>query len=289
MTSSDNVPGHRVNNIPKYLLWKRLHSLTGLFLVLYLIEHLLVNSQAALMFGEDGVGFVKAVNKIHDLPYLPFIEFFLIGVPIVIHASWGIKYLQTGRPNSYGSTNAAECYLPEYPRNHAYTWQRITSWVLLFLIAGHVIQMRFLEYPLVVKEENKKKYYVRVQEDQGLGSLSKRLDFQIQSHPEESISAKMPLRKGEVLIQSDSFGMAELIMVRETFKSPLMLALYTLLVLSACFHAFNGLWTFMISWGVTLTQTSQKWMRRVANFIMIVVAFWGLAAIFGTYWINLKQ
>ena len=78
-------------------------------------------------------------------------------------------------------------------------------------------------------------------------------------------------------------------MVRETFKMPLMIAIYTILVLSACFHGYNGLWTFMISWGINLTKRSQRHMLRFCIFVMLLVAFFGLAAIFGTYWINLKQ
>jgi len=79
-----------------------------------------------------------------------------------------------------------------------------------------------------------------------------------------------------------------LLVVRETFKWPLMMVLYTIFVLSACFHAFNGLWTSLITWGVSLTERSQKMMRGLANTLMIVVAFLGLAAIWGTYWVNLR-
>lgn len=34
--------------LPSAFIWRRAHSLTGLWLVLFLIEHLLTNSQAAL-------------------------------------------------------------------------------------------------------------------------------------------------------------------------------------------------------------------------------------------------
>ena len=74
--------------IPKAFVKKRIHSITGIFLVLYLIEHLLVNSQAALFIGDNGQGFVHAVNSIDDLPYLPVIEIFLLGVPILAHMWW---------------------------------------------------------------------------------------------------------------------------------------------------------------------------------------------------------
>lgn len=285
--------GYDSPKIPREFVWRRLHSLTGLFLVIYLIEHLLVNSQAALFLGDDGEGFVTAVNNIHELPYLPFLEMGLLGVPILIHAYWGVQYLFTGEQNSYGHIGK-DPYLPEYKRNKAYTWQRITSWILLFLIAAHVIQMRFIDYPWKVRVDGEKEFFVKVQNDPGLETLSKRLHFQIvegtnaPAHWQEKLQSN-PLRENEKGIIAKSFGLAELMMVRETFKSPFMIALYTIFVLSACFHAFNGLWTFMISWGITLSQRSQLWMRRFCNLLMAIVAFWGLAAIWGTYWINLRQ
>lgn len=280
--------------IPKAFLFKRLHSLTGLFLVLYIIEHLLVNSQAALFFGDNGAGFVKSVNDIQNLPYLPLIEFFLIGFPVVIHAIWGIKYALTAQPNSYGQIGN-QVYLPEYPRNHAYTWQRITSWILVVAIGAHVIHMRFLERPEEIRlQQGEKEYLVKLKRDTGLDTLPAKLGFKI--YEEKDIQAhwkpfleKHPLKRGQVVAVANSFGLAELLMVRETFKSPLMIGLYTIFVLSACFHAFNGLWTFMISWGITLTERSRLWMRRLSNLLMIIVLIWGLAAIWGTFWINLRQ
>ena len=60
--------------IPKAFLWRRLHSIAGLWLVIFIISHLFTNSQAALLIGDDGQGFINAVNAIHNLPYLPLIE-----------------------------------------------------------------------------------------------------------------------------------------------------------------------------------------------------------------------
>ena len=97
------------------------------------------------------------------------------------------------------------------------------------------------------------------------------------------------LGPGQVIAVTSEFGVAELLMVRETFKMPIMIALYTIFVLSACYHGFNGLWTFLITWGVSLTQRSQKIMRSFSTILMVLVAFFGLAAIWGTYWINLKS
>lgn len=312
-----------VHTIPKAFIWRRLHSLTGLFLVLYIIEHLLVNSQAALFIGDDGIGFVKSVNSIHDLPYLPAIEIFLLGVPILVHMWWGVVYLRTSLQNYYDG-DGAKPYLHAYPRNRAYTWQRVTSWILLFGIIAHVIHMRFIEYPHAVSLGSDKYYLVRLDKDPGLYTLAARLGFELYDrnrvfdeardiHAKESATAleahspavkkqkieqdenwlsaldNPPLEEGQVIAVTKSFGMADLLIVRETFKWPIMLALYTIFVLSACYHGFNGLWTFLITWGITLTERSQRIMLKIATGLMVLVAFLGLSAIWITYWINLKQ
>lgn len=311
--------------IPKAFIWRRAHSLTGLWLVLFLTEHLFVNSQAALLFGDDGSGFVNAVKTIKELPYLPFIEIFLLGVPFLIHGWWGVIYLFTGESNSF-KTDGSKPSLGQYSRNRAYTWQRITSWILLFGIIAHVIHMRFIEYPASARIGEDQYYMVSISRDNGLFTLSKRIGFdlydakRIQETKNEFSNLKSPeassIKSPELLIEEQnikqrknwlqvlenfkpndhqfvavtkSFGVAELLMLRDTFKSPVMILLYTGLVLAACFHGFNGLWTWMITWGITLTDASQRIMRKIAVFFMVLVAFLGLAAIWGTYWINLRS
>lgn len=281
--------------LPKAFVWKRAHSLTGLWLVGFLCLHFLINSQAALMVGEDGYGFIKGANEIRTLPYLYALEIIFLALPFAVHMFWGIQYLWTSKINSTTS-DGSKPSLPEYPRNHAYTWQRITSWILLVLVVFHVVQMRFLEQPTQIDVDGKKFYISRVTEDPGLSSVSERLGVKLihQAHTTLTQNAQVShiqskLKDNEVLIIAPDFGTAELLMVRETFKSPEMLILYTVLVLSACFHACNGLWTWMISWGITISEKSQKNMRLISNALMALLAFWGLAAVWGTYWINLKQ
>lgn len=308
---------------PKAFIWRRVHSLTGIWLVLFLIEHLLTNSQAALLIGDDGSGFVRAVNWLQELPYLHVIEVTLLGIPFLIHGIWGVKYLFQAQSNVFPSDGSTPS-LPQYARNQAYTWQRMTSWILLFGILAHVIHMRFIDYPTAAHLNNQPVFLVDLQKDRGLYTLSKRLGFEIYNReqlealkqeaalhlgpleaskdtPEMLIEAqsnqealawtkvldKWKLDEDQVLAISKTFGMAELLIVRDTFKSPLMIFLYTWLVIAACFHAFNGLWTFMIAWGMTLTAASQKVMRKIAVFLMVVMTFLGLASIWGTYWLNL--
>lgn len=308
--------------VPRDFLWRRLHSFMGAWLALYVIIHLLTNSQAALLFGNDGQGFIHSVNSIHDLPFLPLLEVLILGVPILIHTIWGIKYLRTASYNSFGDTGHTP-YLPEYPRNRAYTWQRITSWLLVVGIIAHVVHMRFFEYPASAFNAGEHSYMVRVSQDDGLYTLAARLGVQLYNQEEvaklsseapvlpeakattpqalveqqeirERLSwlkalEQRPLKNDELIAVANNFGTVELLMLRDTFKMPLMIVLYTLLVLTTCFHAFNGLWTCMISWGVTLTQRSQYLMRLVSVTLMVVVGALGLSAVWFTYWINLKS
>lgn len=265
------------NSIPSDFVWRRLHSLAGLWLVVFIIFHLLTNSQAALPLGDDGVGFIHAVNQIHDMPYLPVIEIAVLAVPILIHLVWGIKYLRTAKYNSFGDTGHTP-YLPEYPRNRAYTWQRITSWILVFGVVAHIVHMRFVEYPTTSGQGLHKTYAVRVSLDENIYPLAERLGIRLVTMTEDQ-----SLKPGEALAVANNFGAAEFLMVRDTFKMPLMLALYTIFVLTACYHAFNGLWTAMITWGITLTERSQRLMRFLAVSLMAAVTFLGLSAIWMTY------
>lgn len=304
----------KIQKIPQAFFWRRIHSLAGIWLSIYLIGHLLTNSQAALLFGDDGRGFIDSVNSIHKLPYLIVIEIVLLGIPILIHTLWGIQYALQAKSNVWNSSGSTP-YLPEYGRNWAYTFQRITSWILIIGLAGHIIHMRFYQYPLEAQLGSQRNYMVSVENDEGLQNLSERLDFSIFNKQKiESLSQKFAqnanshesqkeiqekewfkaldqktLNDNEVMVVAKDFGTADLLMLRNTFKSPTMMIVYTIFVLASCFHGFNGLWTFLIKWGITLSERSQRLSRRFSSFLMILVAFLGLAAIWGTYWINLKS
>jgi succinate dehydrogenase / fumarate reductase cytochrome b subunit len=309
-------------SVPQSFLWRRLHSFTGVWLTAFVIFHLFTNSQAALLLGNDGSGFIHSVNAIHDTPFLPMVEILILALPILVHTIWGIQYLRSAKYNSFGNTGHTP-YLPEYSRNHAYTWQRITAWLLVVGIIAHVVHMRFIEYPTSAVKSGQPSYMVRVTDDDGLHTLAARLGVNLFTYeeiqtlkskaqalpstevtiPEELVKRqklqqdlnwldaleKRPLRKGELIAVADNFGTAEILMVRDTFKMPLMIVLYTLLVLATCFHAFNGLWTFMISWGVTLTKRAQRLMWMLSVFLMTVVGGLGLCAVWLTYWITLKS
>lgn len=328
----------KLDTLPQAFIWRRLHSLTGLWLVLFLLEHLITNSQAALLIGESGQGFVKMVNAIHNLPYLTVIEVTLLGVPILIHMGWGIKYALTAKFNSIHSDGSKPHM--KYSRNRAYTWQRITSWILVVLLIMHIVKFRFLEYPHAVnKGMPQAKYLVSVTMDPGLYTVAQRLGVELidskkqeemkkssdsekraleraagdirekdspRYNPQDAIILQTAqnyrekgnltkailgfnLQRGEVVAVSPTFGTASLLAVRNTFKSWWWGGIYTVFVLSACFHAFNGLWTTILTWGWVIKASAQTGARGVAFAIMFIITFLGLAAVWGTYFLNLKN
>lgn len=319
-------PSDEKIKLPRTFILRRLHSLLGLWLVLYLCEHLLVNSQAGLFFDDDGEGFVSKVNRIHQLPYLPAIEIIFLAFPFAIHGIWGIFYLRSAKYNSSkGGGKLPE--LPQYKRNHAYTWQRMTSWLLVIGILAHVIQMRFIEYPALVHRGLERIYFTRLNVDNGLYGIAHKLRatifdqkelnekftqldvqrrkleelqskgkdyFSLKEEIEEEekwlkAALKKPLKEGNVLVASPTAGVAFLLALRDMFKSPAMVILYSILVIASTFHAFNGLWTFLITWGVTLTRRAQRNMRHITTVLMIVVILLGLVAAWGTYFSTLGQ
>lgn len=261
---------------PRDFWVRRLHSFTGFCLILFLIEHLLTNSQAALFIGDDGAGFIQAVNFLKSLPYLPVIEIVLLGFPILFHAWYGMVYLRQAKNNSLKSDGSTPS-LPELPRNQAFTWQRITALLLVVGIVAHVLWMRFLNDPVTLHEVHQKFYQVNVTMDEGLIPLTERLN--------------VLLEEGEngLLAIADNPGTAILLVVRDTFKSLLLCLLYTFFVVAASFHAMNGLWTFCISWGVMLNERSRIFMRILSSVGMLLLSLLGLAAIWLTYWVNLRN
>ncbi|MES2272743.1 MAG: succinate dehydrogenase [Chlamydiota bacterium] len=302
--------------ISSTFIWRRVHSLMGLWLILYLTVHLLTNSQAALWIGDDGSGFIRMVNALEQLPYLQVIEVVFIGIPFGIHIIWGVKRALTAKTNS-GKTDGRAPSLP-LARNRAFTWQRLTSWILLFGVIGHVVQMRWLDAPKKVRVGYEERFLAQLDFDAGLYTLAPRLHVTLYTAEEiaelkkkvaslpavSSVAEEMQrvneekqffrqlssfhLKENQVVAEALTPGTAILLKVRDTFKSPLMIGLYTLFVVAAAFHAFNGFWTSLITWGVLLSWRSQKGMLSFCGVGGALLAFLGLAAIWGSYWINLR-
>jgi succinate dehydrogenase cytochrome b subunit len=58
----------------------------------------------------------------------------------------------------------------------------------------------------------------------------------------------------------------------EALREPLTFTVYTLGILGTTYHLANGLWTFCITWGISVSRTSQRWLT-VASLILFGVLF----------------
>lgn len=54
--------------------------------------------------------------------------------------------------------------------------------------------------------------------------------------------------------------------------NPVMFVIYIIGVLSAAFHFSNGLWAFLISWGITISPRSQKVSSRICMIAFVLIA-----------------
>lgn len=110
---------------------RRIHSLAGVVPIgAFLLEHYFTNS-----FSTQGPAvYNEVVGSLQGLPYLIWLEVFLIFLPILFHAVYGIYIAWQARYNA-----------DKYPllRNWMFTLQRVTG-VFLFIYVGlHVYETRF--------------------------------------------------------------------------------------------------------------------------------------------------
>ncbi|MDQ0157354.1 succinate dehydrogenase cytochrome b558 subunit [Robertmurraya andreesenii] len=190
---------------------RRLHSLLGVIPVgLFLMQHLVVNHFAT--GGEDS--FNKAAKFMDSLPFKSFLEIFIIFLPLLFHAIYGIYIAFTAKNNvtRYG-----------FFRNWMFLLQRVTGIITLIFVTWHVWETRVA------------------------AAFGAEVNFQ---------------------------------MMENILSNPFMLAFYIIGVISTIFHFANGLWSFAVSWGITVTPRSQVISTYVTIAIFIALSFVGLRAIF---------
>ncbi len=112
-------------------LLRKLHQLTGIVpLGIFFFAHMFTNSKA--VNGE--AAFEKAVQDLHDIPYLLMIEIFGIFLPLLFHSIYGVIISMESKPNVMAYS---------YGRNWFYLFQRITGIFLFVFILFHVLNLRF--------------------------------------------------------------------------------------------------------------------------------------------------
>lgn len=111
----------------RHFVARRLHSLLGLVPVgAFLLFHLWENSQSR--FGTEHYN-EYVVEKIRDINYVLLLEIFLIALPILFHAVYGVMIWWRGKSNVAGYG---------YFRNWMWWLQRISGVGVLAFLALHV-------------------------------------------------------------------------------------------------------------------------------------------------------
>lgn len=115
----------------KTFILRKLHQLTGIApLGVFFFLHMFTNSKA--INGE--AQFEKAVQDLHDIPYLLFLEIFGIFLPLLFHSIYGVIISSEAKPN---------VLVYKYGRNWFYYFQRATGIFLFGFILFHILNLRF--------------------------------------------------------------------------------------------------------------------------------------------------
>ena len=175
----------------------------------FLTQHLVVNNFAT----RGAEAFNKAAHFMELLPFRYALEIFIIFLPILYHAIYGLYIAFTAKNNavSYG-----------YFRNWMFVFQRISGIVTLIFISWHV-------------------WETRIQ-----AMLGKEVNYD---------------------------------MMADILNNPAMFAFYLVGVVSTIFHFANGLWTFCISWGITVSPRSQRISTYVTLAIFLGLSYVGVSAL----------
>jgi succinate dehydrogenase / fumarate reductase, cytochrome b subunit len=189
---------------------RRLHSLLGVIPVgVFLVQHLTVNHFATR--GEEA--FNQAAHFMENLPYRYFLEIFVIFLPLLFHAIYGLYIAFTAKNNvsNYG-----------FFRNWMFLLQRLTGIITLIFITWHVWETRVA------------------------AAFGAEVNFE---------------------------------MMENILDNPFMIGFYLVGVISTVFHFANGLWSFAVSWGITVSPRSQRISTYVTMGIFVLLSIVGIRAI----------
>lgn len=181
-----------------------------------------------------------------------------------------------------------------YGRNLAYTLQRMTAWILLAGLAFHVIQFRFVLYPIQVTIQGKIFYAVSFDAARYPSVVQEITGFFIMNVPfaegGPQITEQFLQEKDRALFASHKSyiftpeaGKAFLYAVRNALGSLWMAIFYTLFVIAAVFHGFNGVWTFVSRWGIIISSRYLRLCQILCYVGMCVVMAMGISVIWNMY------
>lgn len=176
---------------------------------LFLVQHLIINHFATR--GPDA--FNAASDFMGNLPFVLFLEWFIIYIPLMLHAFYGVYISFTFKSNvkKYGTF-----------RNWMFFWQRVTGVFLVVFIAWHIWETRIAK------------------------ALGADVNFD---------------------------------MMANILASPFMLAFYIAGVIAATFHLSNGLWGFLVTWGITQSPRAQQIVAYITAGVFVILSVIGVQAL----------
>lgn len=183
----------------------------------YLIVHLLVNATIA----QGGMVYQQQVDKIHELPFLPAIEWAAIYLPILFHTAYGIWITVTGQPN-VGQYR--------YAKNFFYVAQRVSAIIIVLFMFFHVFALK-------------------------VGLFGSSLSF----------DHKYAMKTVASHFSAGGFWLVGIV--------------YPLGILASCYHLANGFWTAAITWGLTVSKSSQRRWGFVCAGLFCVIFIAGILAL----------
>ncbi len=131
-----------LKNLQDNFYLRRLHSLSGIVPIGgFLIFHLFANS-TALVSAEN---YNTVINFLRELPFVEYIEWIVLFIPIGFHALYGILISTTARPNHMQYKGL---------ENFRYVLQRVTGIIAMVYIYYHIMQFKTvheLDYNYVAK------------------------------------------------------------------------------------------------------------------------------------------
>ena len=190
--------------------YRKLHSLLGVIPVgAFLIVHLTVNYYAVQ--GEEAYN--QAVAFMESLPFVYVLEIFLIFLPLLFHAIYGMYIVFQAKNNT--STYS-------YFRNWMFMLQRVSGVIVFIFVVWHVWDTRI-----------QKMFGAEVNFD----------------------------------------------MMVDIVQNPIALVGYIIGITAATFHFANGIWAFLITWGITVSPRSQKISQYITMGLFFILTFVGIRAI----------
>lgn len=67
-------------------------------------------------------------------------------------------------------------------------------------------------------------------------------------------------------------------MMANILSNPVMIVFYTIGIISTTFHFSNGIWSFLVHWGITVGPRSQRIATYFTMVVFVIVTFIGLRA-----------